>query len=99
MAAVLTAAEKIHSKTSLCGHLHIVDICRSPRAIFAGNEPLECGHLSILDCGHFFLVPSAVKTSRKWTVAWFRGIFGTTSKLRNKNSKHKDLKKTRQRAN
>ncbi len=32
-----------------------------PRAIFAVNEPLECEHLSILDCGQFFPVSFVVK--------------------------------------
>jgi hypothetical protein len=42
-----------------------VDTCRSPRAIFAGNQPLECGHLSIMDCGHFFPVALVVKNLSK----------------------------------
>jgi hypothetical protein len=41
------------------GHLPV------PRAIFAGNEPLKSGHFSILDCGPFFPVPSAVKNLLK----------------------------------
>ena len=37
------------------GHLLV------PRAFFAGNKPLQYGHLSIVDCGHFFSVPRLIE--------------------------------------
>jgi hypothetical protein len=54
---------------SYCGHLSV------PQAVFAGNEPLECGHLPILDCGHFFPVPSAVNNLWKVDTCWSSPYF------------------------
>ncbi len=52
-----------YSKTSISEHLLILNNLRSDGAIFAGNAPLYCEHLSILNMNTSFPVPLATITS------------------------------------
>ncbi len=76
-----------------CGHLS------STRAIFAGNEPLECGDLSILDCRHFFPVPSVVKNLLKVDSHPISRHFRHCLKSRKQKSRIQRFEKTRAREN